>query len=82
MVETRVILELQILINKMKDEKELEFLSFKRKIRKVLEGESILYDKICPRCQSADLIFRWSWRDRKYVDQSARCSSPQCKYGN
>ncbi len=54
----------------------------KHVIRKTKTDEAICLDKECPKC-GKPLIFRWRWAPiYAYDPNSARCSNPQCKYGN
>ncbi len=53
---------------------------FPRTTRKLAVDESTLMDKVCPTCKTHNLIYRWDWNLKKYVDP--RCSNLKCKYGN
>lgn len=65
------------------EEQELEFINIgRRRVRVVHKEESMLYDKRCPLCGSPSLIFKWDNKEKRYMQHTARCSSPQCKYGN
>lgn len=60
----------------------MEFSPFTEKVpfRKLLEDESYMYDKQCPKCGRPSMIGRWSWSKIRHVGY--RCSSPECGYGN
>jgi hypothetical protein len=51
-----------------------------RVLRKLLEDESMQYDKTCQTCKHQGLIALWDVKARKY--KTYRCPSMKCKYGN
>lgn len=60
--------------------KQPELFSLKKRPRRLLDGESLLWDKICPWCAHQGLIFIWDREQSKYTD--IRCINPDCKFGN
>lgn len=63
-----------------KEKEDVSLVNIRRLFRKVLEDETIQYDKVCPLCGDKGMIAKWDWTTRSYA--SCRCKIPECKYGN